>query len=110
MIERKLNLETRYTDLFESVLGKKYKVKTDHKTMLIVQELFTKKNPTEADDEKAMELILGKENWEEIKNYLESQPNYTENMTTTKIEIYSIAFNVPFEVMADRFQKTIENQ
>ena len=70
MIERKLNLETRYTDLFESVLGKKYKVKTDHKTMLIVQELFTKKNPTEADDEKAMELILGKENWEEIRNYL----------------------------------------
>lgn len=108
MIERKLNLEVKYTDLFESVLGKKFKVKTDHKTMLIVQELFSKKDPSEEDDEKAMGFLLGKENWTEIKKYIESQPNYQENMTVTKIEIFSIAFNVEFEVMANRFQQAVK--
>jgi hypothetical protein len=108
MIERKLNLEVKYTDLFEGALNKKYKVKTDHKTMLIVQELFSKKQPTEEDDDKAMCLLLGAENWKEIKNYIENQPNYQENMTVTKIEIFSIAFNIDFEVMAERFQKTLK--
>lgn len=107
MIERKLNLEVKYTDLFESVLGKKYKVNTDHKTMLIVQEIFSKKDPTEEDDDKAMSLLLGKENWAEIKTYIEGQPNYQDNMTVTKIEVFSIAFNIDFEVMANRFQQTI---
>lgn len=108
MIERKLNLDVKYTDLFESVLGKKYKVKTDHKTMLIVQELFSKKNPSEDDDDRAMGLLLGENNWNEIKKYIESQPNYNDNMTVTKIEIFSIAFNVDFEVMANRFQQAIK--
>lgn len=108
MIERKLNLDVKYTDLFEEILGKKYKVKTDHKTMLIVQELFSKKNPSEDDDDKAMGLLLGENNWNEIKKYIESQPNYTDNMTVTKIEIFSIAFNVDFEVMANRFQQAIK--
>ena len=107
MIERKLNLETRYTDLFEQALGKKFKINTDHKTMLIVQELFSKKNPDESDDEKAMGMLLGKDNWTEIKNYIESQPNYQQNMTVTKIEIFSVAFNVDFEVMASRFQQSL---
>lgn len=107
MIERKLNTEVKYTDLFEEALGKKFKVKTDHKTMLIVQEIFSKKEATEDDDDKAMALLLGKENWQEIKNYIESQPNYNDNMTVTKIEVFSIAFNVDFEVMANRFQKAI---
>ena len=108
MIERKLNVEVKYTDLFEEALGKRFKVNTDHKTMLIVQELFSKKNPTEEDDDKAMGLLLGKNNWAEIKNYIEGQPNYQENMTVTKIEIFSIAFNVDFEVMANRFQQAIK--
>ena len=107
MIERKLNLETKYTDLFEKELGKKFKINTDHKTMLIVQELFSKKDPTENDDDKAMGMLLGKSNWEEIKNYIESKPNYQQNMTVTKIEVFSIAFNVEFEVMANRFQQAI---
>ena len=108
MIERKLNVEVKYTDLFEEALGKRFKVNTDHKTMLIVQELFSKKNPSEEDDDKAMSLLLGKDNWVEIKNYIEGQPNYQENMTVTKIEIFSIAFNVDFEVMANRFQQAIK--
>lgn len=108
MIQRKLNLDVKYTDLFESSIGKKFKVKTDHKTMLIVQELFAKEKPSEEDDDKAMSFLLGKENWEQIKNFIENQPNYQENMTVTKIEVFSIAFNVDFEIMANRFQNTIK--
>ena len=61
----------------------------------------------ESDDEKAMGMLLGKDNWLEIKNYIESQPNYQQNMTVTKIEIFSVAFNVDFEVMASRFQQSL---
>lgn len=105
MIQRKLNVENRYTDLFADALGKTFRVKTDHKTMLIIQSLFKKKNASEADDEKAMKLLLGESAWAEIKEYLESQENYINNLQVTQIEIYSIAMNLSFEEMARRFQK-----
>jgi len=107
MLERKLNLEQKTTDLFKDALGKIYKVKTDHVTMLLVQEIFSKEETDEKDDDKAMSLLLGEENWKEIKEFIENQPNYQENSTVVKIEIFSIAYNVDFEVMASRFQNQL---
>ena len=42
-----------------------------------------------------------------IKEAIEEMPNYMENITTAQIEIYSIAYNLSFEEMAERFQKSI---
>ena len=110
-IERKLNKNKKSTDLFKEVTGKVYEVNTDHKTFLLVQDLLknagqSTEEQEEAND-KSLGLLIGEENWKEIKEAIEKMPNYMENITTAQIEIYSIAYNLSFEEMAERFQKSI---
>lgn len=110
-IKRKLNLEKKKTDLFEELTGKVYEINNDHKTFLMVQELLKQEGTDEEKEEnntKALYLIIGEENWKEINEKIMSMPNYAENITVAQIEIFSSCYNVPFEEMADRFQKSQE--
>ena len=110
-IERKLNKNKKSTDLFKGETVKVYEVNTDHKTFLLVQNLLKDSGTTAEEQEKANDkalgLLVGEENWKEIKEAIEKMPNYMENITTAQIEIYSIAYNLSFEEMAERFQKSI---
>ena len=79
----------------------------------MVQELL-KQDGTDEEKEKnnteALYLIIGEENWKEINEKIISMPNYAENMTIAQIEIFSSCYNVPFEEMAERFQKSQSKQ
>lgn len=112
-IKRKLNLEKKKTDLFKEITGKVYEINNDHKTFIMVQELL-KQDGTDEEKEKnnteALYLIIGEENWKEITEKIISMPNYAENMTIAQIEIFSSCYNVPFEEMAERFQKSQSKQ
>lgn len=112
-IKRKLNLEKKKTDLFKEITGKVYEINNDHKTFIMVQELL-KQDGTDEEKEKnnteALYLIIGEENWKEINEKIISMPNYAENMTIAQIEIFSSCYNVPFEEMAERFQKSQAKQ
>lgn len=112
-IKRKLNLEKKKTDLFKEITGKVYEINNDHKTFIMVQELL-KQDGTDEEKEKnnteALNLIIGEENWKEINEKIISMPNYAENMTIAQIEIFSSCYNVPFEEMAERFQKSQSKQ
>lgn len=112
-IKRKLNLEKKKTDLFKEITGKVYEINNDHKTFIMVQELL-KQDGTDEEKEKnnteALYLIIGEENWKEINDKIISMPNYAENMTIAQIEIFSSCYNVPFEEMAERFQKSQSKQ
>ena len=112
-IKRKLNLEKKKTDIFKEITGKDYEINNDHKTFIMVQELL-KQDGTDEEKEKnnteALYLIIGEENWKEINEKIISMPNYAENMTIAQIEIFSSCYNVPFEEMAERFQKSQSKQ
>ena len=112
-IKRKLNLEKKKTDLFKEITGKVYEINNDHKTFIMVQEIL-KQDGTDEEKEKnnteALYLIIGEENWKEINEKIISMPNYAENMTIAQIEIFSSCYNVPFEEMAERFQKSQSKQ
>ena len=90
-IERKLNKNKKSTDLFKEETGKVYEVNTDHKTFLLVQNLLKDSGTTAEEQEKANDkalgLLVGEENWKEIKEAIEKMPNYMENITTAQIEI-----------------------
>lgn len=112
-IKRKLNLEEKKTDLFKEITGKVYEINNDHKTFIMVQELL-KQDGTDEEKEKnnteALYLIIGEENWKEINEKIISMPNYAENITIAQIEIFSSCYNIPFEEMAERFQKSQSKQ
>ena len=76
--------------------------------------VLLKQDGTDEEKEKnnteALYLIIGEENWKEINEKIISMPNYAENMTIAQIEIFSSCYNVPFEEMAERFQKSQSKQ
>lgn len=94
----KLNFEPKQVQFIEKV----YNLKTDHKTGLLLQELFKKE--TDADtDEKMLKLVLGEKQYKELIEELEAtgnekgSVNYTENMQSIIFGVMSVLYNRPYE-------------
>ena len=97
----KLNFEPKQVQFIEKV----YTLKTDHKTGLLLQELF--KGETDAtSDEKMLKLVLGERQYNELMEELETagnergSVNYSENLTTIIYGVMSVLYNRPYEDFA----------
>ena len=94
----KLNFEPKQIQFIEKV----YTLKTDHKTGLLLQELF-KREPDETTDEKMLKLVYGEKQYNEIIEELEKAGgesgavNYTENMQAIVFATMSVLYNKPYE-------------
>lgn len=101
----KLNFEQKQVQFMENV----YTLKSDHKTGLLLQELF-KQEATEETDEKMLKLVLGEKQYNELLKELEDTgaekgaENYTENMQAIIFGIMSVLYNKPYE----EFEKASE--
>ena len=97
----KLNFEPKQIQCVEKV----YNLKTDHKTGLLLQELF-KREPDAETDEKMMKLVLGEKQYKELMEELEQTgaekgaENYTENMQAIIFATMSVLYNKPYEEFA----------
>ena len=101
----KLNFEPKEIRFIDKV----YKLKTDHKTGLLLQELF-KKEADETTDEKMLKLVYGEKQYEELIQELEQAGesgavNYTENINAVIFATMSVLYNKPYE----EFEKAAEN-
>ena len=97
----KLNFEPKQVQFIDNV----YTLKTDHKTGLLMQELFRKE--TDADtDEKMLKLVLGEKQYKELMKELESaggdigSVNYTENIQAIVYGVMAVLYNRPYEDFA----------
>ncbi len=94
----KLNFEPKQIQFVDKV----YTLRTDHKTGLLLQELF-KKEPDAETDEKMLKLVYGEKQYKEIIAELEQaggdngSVNYTENMTAIVYATMSVLYNKPYE-------------
>lgn len=93
----KLNFEPKQIQFIEKV----YTLKTDHKTGLLLQELF-KKPSDETTDEKMLKLVYGEKQYNEIIEELEKAGesgavNYTENINAVIFATMSVLYNKPYE-------------
>ena len=97
----KLNFEPKQIQFIEKI----YNLKTDHKTGLLLQELF-KREPDAETDEKMMKLVLGEKQYKELMEELEQAgaekgaENYTENMQAIIFGVMSVLYNKPYEEFA----------
>ena len=102
----KLNFEPKQIQFIDKV----YTLKTDHKTGLLLQELF-KKEPDVETDEKMLKLVFGEKQYNELMTELEQAGaeqgavNYTENMRSIIFGTMSVLYNKPYE----DFEKQAEN-
>lgn len=101
----KLSFEPKQVQFIEKV----YNLKTDHKTGLLLQELY--KGEVDADtDEKMLKLVLGEKQYKELIAELEAAGNeqgavnYTENMQAIVFGVMSVLYNKPYE----EFEKAAE--
>ena len=94
----KLNFEPKQVQFIDKV----YDLKTDHKTGLLLQELF-KKEADEETDNKMLKLVLGERQYNELMDELEKtgeekgSVNYTENMQAIIFGVMSVLYNKPYE-------------
>lgn len=94
----KLNFEQKQIQFIENV----YTLKTDHKTGLLLQELFSKEADAET-DEKMLKLVFGEKQYNELISELEAEGekagavNYTENMQAIIFATLSVLYNKPYE-------------
>lgn len=97
----KLNFEPKQVQFIENV----YTLKTDHKTGLLLQQLFKGETDAESDD-KMLKLVLGEKQYNELMQELEDAGNekgavnYTENMQSIIFGIFSVLYNKPYEEFA----------
>ena len=102
----KLNFEPKQIQFIDKV----YTLKTDHKTGLLLQELF-KKEPDAETDEKMLKLVFGEKQYNEILEELgqageeNGAENYTENMKAIIFATMSVLYNKPYE----DFENAAEN-
>ena len=94
-----------------ALFGKTYKVKNDHKTMLLFNELqrkFDEKTKNGEDvpdaDEKIFKLLLGDTAGKEVTELLENTPNYIENTKVVMLNIVALATGEDYETLQRRFQ------
>lgn len=94
----KLNFEPKQVKFIEKV----YNLKTDHKTGLLLQELFKNEADSETDT-KMIKLVLGEKQYKELMEELEEAGaeqgavNYTENIQAIIFGIMSVLYNKPYE-------------
>lgn len=94
----KLNFEPKQVQFIDKV----YNLKTDHKTGLLLQELFKQESDSET-DEKMLKLVLGEKQYNELMEELEvagnenGAVNYTENMQSIVFGVMSVLYNRPYE-------------
>ena len=97
----KLNFEPKQVQFIDKV----YDLKTDHKTGLLLQELFRKEADAETDN-KMLKLVLGERQYDELMDELEKtgeekgSVNYTENMQAIIFGVMSVLYNKPYEEFA----------
>lgn len=105
-LSSKLNFEPKQIKFVEKV----YTVKTDHKTGLLLQELY--KSEKADDAEAILKLALGDKQYKELMKELEEAgekngaENYDENMRVILFSIMSVLYNKPYEY----FEKAVENE
>ena len=94
----KLSFEPKQLQFIEKV----YTLKTDHKTGLLLQELY--KGNVDADtDAKMLKLVYGEKQYNELMKELEDAgaekgaENYTENMQSIIFATLSVLYNKPYE-------------
>ena len=103
----KLNFEPKQVKFIEKV----YNLKTDHKTGLLLQELFKKEADSET-DEKVLKLALGEKQYKELIEELEKTGdekgsiNYMENMQVIVLGVMSMIYNKPYE----EFENAVNSQ
>ena len=94
----KLNFEPKQVQFIDKV----YTLKTDHKTGLLLQELYKKKDETGVED-KILQLTLGEKQYKELMAELDNagketgSVNYDENMKVILFAIMSVLYNQPYE-------------
>lgn len=93
----KLNFEKKEIKFIDKV----YTLKTDHKTGLLLQELFKKEADSET-DEKMLKLVFGEKQYNELMEEIEKagedgSVNYTENMQAIIFGTMSVLYNKPYE-------------
>ncbi len=94
----KLNFEQKQIQFIEKV----YTLKTDHKTGLLLNELY-KKDVDDDTDSKMLKLVLGESQYNELIEELEKAglengaENYTENMQSIIFATMSVLYNKPYE-------------
>ena len=97
----KLNFEPKQVQFIDKV----YTLKTDHKTGLLLQELFKKETDAETDN-KMLKLVLGEKQYNELMEELEKAGengavNYTENIQAIIFGVMSVLYNKPYEEFAN---------
>ena len=107
----KLNFEPKQIQFIEKV----YTLKTDHKTGLLLQELF-KKEPDAETDEKMLKLVYGEKQYNELMEELEKAGeekgavNYTENMQAIVFATTAVLYNKPYEDFENSYKKYISDK
>lgn len=98
----KLNFEPKQVQFIDKV----YTLKTDHKTGLLLQELFRRETDADSDD-KMLKLVLGDKQYKELMEELEQagkdkgSENYTENLQSIIFGVMAVLYNKPFEEFAN---------
>lgn len=107
----KLNFEPKQVKFIEKV----YNLKTDHKTGLLLQELFKNEADSETDT-KMLKLVLGEKQYKELMEELEEAGaeqgavNYTENIQAIIFGIMSVLYNKPYEDFLQATEKVEKKQ
>ena len=103
----KLNFEAKQIKFVDKV----YTLKTDHKTGLLLQELFRKEADAETDN-KMLKLVLGERQYNELMEEIEvtgterGSVNYTENIETILCAVIATLYNQDY----DEFRAKAEQQ
>ena len=91
------------------LFGKTYTVNNDKKTVLLLNELQRKaQEKQENNDDKIIELLVGKEDGKEICRIINESANYAENAKVIMLNLLALATGQPYEELDKRFQKASE--
>lgn len=91
------------------LFGKTYTVNNDKKTVLLLNELQRKaQEKQENNDDKIIELLVGKEDGKEICRIINESANYAENVKVIMLNLLALATGQPYEELEKRFQKASE--
>ena len=84
-------------------------INNDKKTVLLLNELQRKaQEKQENNDDKIIELLVGKEDGKEICRIINESANYAENAKVIMLNLLALATGQPYEELEKRFQKASE--
>lgn len=88
------------------LFGKTYTVKNDKNTVMSLNDLQMKAEVNgENADEKIIELLVGKEEANEICKIINESANYSENAKVIMLNLLALATGQKYEDLEARFQK-----